>query len=281
MKKLTRLTILLFVVCLTFTSCDQPLTDAQKGDIEKELTELTHEIFNQFNSRDTAEMYSSYYDDCIVLSRGGYLIKDPGEFEKYTSKAKLSIADRDPFELKISDLQVDVYSKDVASVYYKYSSTVSYENGVNIKHNAVNTWTFVKKDGEWKIQHAHISSGKDSYRAVEGEPVWVLINHVKADKTEVFEQFMHGEFFDKAKELGGLEAAVINSVRILHPKGPNNDGSYTYVFIMDPYIPGVNYDIRHYLSQMYDEVEAKEKYKLFEESLVEPQSGYFVLQSKY
>ena len=182
MKTLVRVNILLITVCLAFTACDQPLTDAQKAEIEKEITALTHEIFDQFNNRDTGNVYTNFDEDCIALSGGAYLIKDAEYFVKYTTEAKQSIAERDPFEYKIFDLSVDVYSKDVASVYYKYTRTNMYEDDLNIVNNSASTWTFVKKDGEWKIKHAHISSGADRYRAVEEEPVWCLSTGLKLIK---------------------------------------------------------------------------------------------------
>lgn len=270
----------MLITGIVFTSCDQPLTDAQKADIEKELTELTKEIFNQFNSRDTGTVYTNYYEECIVLSRGKYLFREPGDFDKYTSKAKVSIATRDPFEYKISDIVVDVYSKDVASVYYYYTSTDSYKNGVEYVEKSASTWTFVKKNGEWKIQHAHISSGRDRYRAVEGDPVWVLVNKIKAEKKDLFEEILL-DLTGKLKEMGGVYADVVGVTRMLHPVEANKDGSYTYVFLMDPAIKGADYGVFNMLKLFYTEEEAKEKVEAWNDCFVEPQSGYNLTQGKY
>ena len=279
MKTLVRVNILLITVCLAFTACDQPLTDAQKAEIEKEITALTHEIFDQFNNRDTGNVYTNFDEDCIALSGGAYLIKDAEDFVKYTTEAKQSIAERDPFEYKISDLTVDVYSKDVASVYYKYTSTNMYEDDLNIVNNSASTWTFVKKDGEWKIKHAHISSASDRYRAVEEEPVMVLVNRIKADKKEVFEELIYNDIQKNSKEAGGFLAEVTSSVRILHPMNPDEDGNFTYVFIMDPIIKGVDYSIESVLVQFFDEEVANEKVKLWADCYVEPQYGYRLTQN--
>ena len=279
MKAFIQVSILLITFSLAYTACNQPLNDAQKAEIEKEITALTHEIFDQFNNRDTGIVYTNYDEDCIALSSGAYLIKDAEDFVKYTTKAKQSIAERDPFEYKISDLTVDVYSKDVASVYYKYTSTNMYEDDLNIVNNSASTWTFVKKDGEWKIKHAHISSGADRYRAVEEEPVWVLVNRIKADKKEVFEELIYNDILKNSKEAGGFLAEVISSVRILHPMNPDEDGNFTYVFIMDPVIKGVDYSIVSILEQFFDEEVANEKMKLWADCFAEPQYGYFLTQN--
>ena len=279
MKAFIQVTILLITVSFAFTACDQTLNDAQKAEIEKEITALTLEIIDQFNSRDTGNVYTNYYDDCITLSRGAYFIKDDDEFVEYTTKAKQSIAERDPFEYKVSDLTVDVYSKDVASVYYKYTSTNMYEDDLNIVNTSASTWTFVKKDGKWKIKHAHISSGADRYRAVEEESVWVLVNRIKADKKEVFEELIYNDILKNSKEAGGAQADIISSVRILNPMNPDEDGNFTYVFIMDPMIEGVDYSIGSVLLQFFDEEVANEKVKLWTDCYAEPQYGYSLTQN--
>jgi phenylpyruvate tautomerase PptA (4-oxalocrotonate tautomerase family) len=279
MKAFIQVTIFLITVSLAFTACDQPLTDAQKAEIEKEITALTHEIFDQFNNRDTGIVYTNFDEDFIALSMGAYLIKDAENFVKYTTKAKQSIAERDPFEYKISDLSVDVYSKDVASVYYKYTRTNMYEDDLNIVNSSASTWTFVKKDGEWKIKHAHISSGADRYRAVKEEPVWVFINKIKADKKEVFEELMYSDITKNSKEAGGARADIVSKVRILNPMNPDEDGNFTYVFIMDPVIEGVDYNIRSVLLQFFSEEVANEKMKLWADCYAEPQYGYFLTQN--
>ena len=279
MKAFIQATIFLITVSLAFTACEQTLNDAQKAEIEKEIAALTLEIIDQFNNRDTGNVYTNYYEDCIILSRGAYFIKDTEEFVEFTTEAKQGIAESDPFEYKVSDLTVDVYSKDVVSVYYKYTSTNMYKDDLNIVNASASTWTFVKKDGEWKIKHAHISSGVDRYRAVKEEPVWVLINKIKADKKEVFEELMYNDIMKNSKEAGGVQADIVSTVRILNPMNPDEDGNFTYVFIMDPMIEGVDYNIRSVLLQFFGEEVANEKVKLWADCYVEPQYGYSLTQN--
>jgi ketosteroid isomerase-like protein len=278
MKAFIQVCIILITACLTFIACDQPLNDAQKAEIEKEITALTLEIFDQFNNRDTGNVYTNYYEDCIILSRGAYYIKEAEDFVKFTTGAKQSIAERDPFEYKISDLIVDVYSKDVASAYYLYTSTNMYEDDLIFETAAASTWTFVKEDGEWKIKHAHISSGADRYRAVKEEPVWVLINKIKADKKEVFEELIYSDIMKNSQEAGGAQADIVSTVRILNPMNPDEDGNFTYVFIMDPVIEGFDYSIGSVLIQLFGEEVANEKVKLWTDCYAEPQYGYSLTQ---
>src|SRR3954447_12132362 len=45
-------------------------------------------------------------------------------------------------------------------------------------------------------------------RAKDGDTVWVLINHVKADKRQQFEHFVHEVFWDSSSKLSSAEQQV-------------------------------------------------------------------------
>lgn len=281
MNGIIRFSAAFFLAALIFVSCQQTLTDTEKNDIGQELLQLSQEIMDQFNNRDTAVVYTNYCDDFTLVSRGAFSIMDPVTFKNFTEEAKKTIATREPTVYTMEDPRVEVYARNVANVYYTYTRRTTYENNIVWETRSATTWTFVKEDGRWKIKHAHISAGEDTYRAVENEPVWVLLNRVKPDKREQFEEFMYGEFFDKIVENDGLDAEVVKTVRILEPKEANEDGTYTYVFIMDPLKEGVTYDIGHYLSQVYGEEKAKELGSRFAECFAEPQTLISLVQTKY
>jgi len=281
MKKLISITIPIVITCILFSACQETLTEVRKAEIEKELLDFTYDVMDRFNNRDTATVYTYYSDNFSLMSRGQYRITSPEEFEKMTSTAKVSIATSDKTVFNVENPKVEVYSNNVANITYTYTTTTTFDNDVSYESRSASTWTMIKENGEWKIKHAHISAVKDTYRAVEGESAWIALNKVAADKREVFEKFIHEVIFDKAIELGGLNGLVIKNIRILHPANTNEDGSYTYVFMADPVILGVNYDIMNYLVQVYGEEEAKEKMKMFSESLVEPQTLLELTQSKH
>ncbi len=115
-------------------------------------------------------------------------------------------------------------------------------------------------------------------RAVEGEQVWVLLNHVKPDRRKEFERFMH-ELIAPIGEC--TEPYVLNKTRILHPTGPNDDGTYTYIFLMDPAVTDGEYSFEKLLPLAYPSEQVKEYLKLFYESLATPQVGYTVTQTAW
>jgi hypothetical protein len=116
--------------------------------------------------------------------------------------------------------------------------------------------------------------------AKPGETVWIFVNPVKADKREQFEKFLHEIFWPGAKKLSAADQRVFKQTRILHPVEAEEDGTYSYVFVMDPVIKGRDYDIPSLLKKMYGEAKGLEYYELFESSLSGPQRGYIETQSK-
>jgi hypothetical protein len=116
-------------------------------------------------------------------------------------------------------------------------------------------------------------------RAKNGDTVWVLINHVKADKRQQFEQFVHQIFWDSSSKLSAADQQVFRQTRVLHPTAPEKDGTYSYIFLMDPYIPGGNYDIHALLNKMYGEPKASQYNKMFDETTAADQTQYLEVQS--
>jgi hypothetical protein len=74
---------------------------------------------------------------------------------------------------------------------------------------------------------------REPVRAVEDERIWVLLNHVKADKWEQHEHFVHDVLVPAMEE---VEPCARRHTRFLHPAEQNEDGTYTSVFLMDPLV---------------------------------------------
>jgi hypothetical protein len=119
---------------------------------------------------------------------------------------------------------------------------------------------------------------KECLRAVDGEKMWVLLNHVKPDRRKEFERFMH-EIIGQI--CAHSEIHVLNRTRILHPTKANEDGTYTYIFLMDPVVPDEEYSFEKLLPLAYSPEETEELTKLFIESLASDQVWYEVTQSAW
>ncbi len=119
---------------------------------------------------------------------------------------------------------------------------------------------------------------RETVRTLEGERVWVLLNHVKADKWEQHERFVHHILMPAVKQVA---PSALRHTRFLHPAEQNEDGTYTSVFLMDPLVEGADYDILSLLEKAYGEDKAEEYIQLWNESLAGPQVGYDLVQSPW
>jgi hypothetical protein len=117
---------------------------------------------------------------------------------------------------------------------------------------------------------------RETIRAVEGERVSIWINRIKADKREQFEHFVQQILHPAAVR---HEPAAARQVRVLYPREANEDGTYTYVFLADPLIEGVDYEMGRLLKRAYGETLGAEHHELCLEAMAAPQSGYDLTQS--
>ena len=124
----------------------------------------------------------------------------------------------------------------------------------------------------------NVNVARETIRAAEGERMWVLLNHVKADKWEQHEHFVHDILVPAIEK---VEPSVLRHIRFLHPAEQNEDGAYTSVFLMDPLVEGADYDILSLLKKTYGEDKAEEYIQLWGESLASPQVGYDLFQSPW
>ena len=115
-------------------------------------------------------------------------------------------------------------------------------------------------------------------RAHTGEDVWVLLNHVRAEKCQEFEHFVHQVLMPA---LSHIHPETHNKTRILHPMLPNADGTHTYIFLMDPVVADGMYSISGILYQYYQPNLADKYVAMWNEMLASPQVEYDMVQSAW
>ena len=110
------------------------------------------------------------------------------------------------------------------------------------------------------------------------EIVWVVWNRVKADKVKQFEEF----------NFNYLEPAIANNsprtrttVRSLRPKEANEDGTYTYFYLMDPADSPDGYGMANFLTAEYGKEKSDEYMEMFRDCLVNGQEWVFAEQTKW
>lgn len=98
-----------------------------------------------------------------------------------------------------------------------------------------------------------------------GEKMMVVTNFIKYDKKQEFEDILFNEvmpsyysYRDSVDELHSLNQKAKKTMRIQKPTQMNEDSTWTFVFMGDPYIDGGNYYIGRPLRQKYGDENAKE-----------------------
>lgn len=117
--------------------------------------------------------------------------------------------------------------------------------------------------------------------AVAGDTVWVVVNPVKPDKRAQFERFVNEIFWPSAAKLSAADQRTFRQTRVLNAVRPEADGTYAYLFIMDPVQRGFGYDILALLNKTYSKEKAADYYKLFTESLAGEQRTYVTVQTRF
>ncbi|MBT4318719.1 MAG: hypothetical protein HN653_07500 [Candidatus Marinimicrobia bacterium] len=120
--------------------------------------------------------------------------------------------------------------------------------------------------------------------AKQGESMWVLLNHVKADKRQQFEKFVYEVLFPALKENAKkdiISRNIIEQTRMLEPRRANKDSSYTYIWLMDPIVKNADYSYSGILSQVYSSEDTKKYISMHNECLVSPQFAYRVKQGSW
>jgi ketosteroid isomerase-like protein len=121
-----------------------------------------------------------------------------------------------------------------------------------------------KKTGDqWQLHRDIMNSDMPAPRTVAkaGETVWIVNYYVKADKGNDFEAFIKNELMPALDMSDMAQAQAKAQTRLLAPKQADKSGNLKYVFIMDPVVDGVNYDMGVVLTKKHGEEVGKEKFK--------------------
>ena len=88
----------------------------------------------------------------------------------------------------------------------------------------------------------------------------MAINHILPAKSASFEM-MNKTIILPAFKRNDID--VYNSLQFLAPEGPNEDGTYTFVYVAKPYLQDKNYDILDILIAEYGRPRAEEYFDIW------------------
>jgi hypothetical protein len=115
-------------------------------------------------------------------------------------------------------------------------------------------------------------------RAEKGQRVGVALEHIKGDKREQAERFLD-LFWRNADAWPVEDQQTRDNTRLLCPTAANEDGTYTYAWIFDPFVEGADYSIRNLLKKMYGDEKAAEYVQLWVDAHASDQVEYVLLQT--
>jgi hypothetical protein len=127
-------------------------------------------------------------------------------------------------------------------------------------------------------------SATGAIEAASGDPMRVIINHVKADKRAQFEKYIYEVLLpavEKNAESDPISKNILEQTRMLEPSQANEDGSYTYIWLMDPYVEDADYSYKGILTRVHGPEETEKYLSMARECLAVPQVFYRVKQGRW
>ena len=106
-------------------------------------------------------------------------------------------------------------------------------------------------------------------RAQPGDTVYLVEHYVRADRRQQFEEFVTRVLwpaFQRTAANNRARARVLQQTRLLRPITANDDGTYTYTFVLDPVVSGESYSVLDLLREVYSDEEARQHYVRFTET---------------
>ena len=123
-------------------------------------------------------------------------------------------------------------------------------------------------------------------KAKSGDQVLTVLNHIKFDKKEEFNNILFNEvmpaytaFKDSSTEKNELNGMADKAMRMLLPVNMNEDSTWTFVMFADPYYEGALYNIIPPLKQKYGEEAAEEVFSRWSDCFAEGQEIYLSKQN--
>lgn len=129
-------------------------------------------------------------------------------------------------------------------------------------------------NGKWYFHRDMFNSNMPSPRiaAQKDQNVWVAAYKVKADKREAFEDFVRTKLYPSIDRSRPELDMVAKQTRLIIPTEPEKDGSYRYMFIMDPVVDGADYSIDNFILSKHGQQKGQKILNEFGETLVGPDS---------
>ena len=262
-SSLSYLVIMLMVPALLQTGCST--SEKQFSTLRNSIENINSSFEEAFKSGNIDNLSEFYTSDAQLMFPGAAAITGVDQIMAYwqgavnagVSNVKLQTTD-------VSGSANEVIEYGVYTIFAGDNITVD-------KGKYIVIW---KKEGEQLKVFRDISNSDNPppiARAGDNERIMIIQNYIKADKVEDFKKYNHEIFIpllQKSNNPAGRTA------RLLEPIKANDDGTYTFIYLMDPTLGGPElYPMLPTLTDEYGEERAMEIFKSgFTGTFSKPQS---------
>ena len=121
-------------------------------------------------------------------------------------------------------------------------------------------------------------------RAAPGDTIYVVEHVVRADRRGQFERFLQNTYWPVVRQVARFDttvARVLRQTRVIYPVRANDDGTFSYLFLMDPVVHGETYNIRALLRRVYGDIDAERRYRELTESWARPFESRAYVQPRF
>lgn len=252
MKNLTRNTqriIGITMLALLLFSCNSNPTD-----VTGQIKEANTELMTAFAQGDTTALAALYTSDAKIFPANNQILDgqvDIGNF--WTNTMQMGIK-KVLFETtsaqKFGNLAIE---EGIYSLFVQGDQMVD-------QGKYIVTWK--QEGGKWKVYRDiwNNSTPLPVKRASANDSVLIVLNQVKPEKVAQFEDFNKNYLSPAGVE---TNPQVKASVRMQEPVYKNADGTYTYVYLIDPFRGNLNYNIEYSLNAKFGKEKADEYMKMY------------------
>jgi ketosteroid isomerase-like protein len=237
------------MLILLLISCNSNPTD-----ITSQIKDANTELMNAFTQGDTLALAGFYTADAKIFPANSQILDGQAAISKFWALTMQMGIKKVLFETttaqKFGNLAVEEGN---------YSLFVMGDQLVD-QGKYIVTWK--QEGGKWKVYRDiwNQSSPAPLKRALGNDTVLIVLNYVKPDKVAQFEDFNKNYLSPAGAE---TNPQVKASVRMQKPLDKNADGTYTFVYFMDPYKGSLNYAIEYTLNAKYGNEKADEYMKMY------------------
>lgn len=121
-------------------------------------------------------------------------------------------------------------------------------------------------------------------RGAVGDTVRVIVNHVRNDRRDEFERFLHETLYPamvQAAPADSITARQMQRARVLRPTTMSADSTWSYVFIVDPVVSSASYSFPRLFAKVFPSAKADSAMQSFRESLARPSETYLLVNEHW